>query len=148
MTNDDRSPDKIFQPRTFASIRLASGKTQLEVAIAAGLNNRISVWQWENSDSDKEPKPDQAEKVAKYLGVDVNMFYQELSAEFRELFESNIEAFCISAFESDSDPDRVAQRMAIDIWKHMYPEPININVENNLPENPMASMVNKDEDTD
>lgn len=118
--------DKVFQPRTLAALRLANGKTQMDVARAAGIANRMSVCLWEKEDSDRNPSEKQVARIAAFLGCSADVFYEEIDADFREMFTSDVKAFCLAAMEGK---DKHLKRMALDMFKHLFPESFKAEID-------------------
>ena len=109
-----------FEPRTLRALREMSGLPQIAVARAIGLNNRVSIWRWENPEIDEVPSKQQIERIAQLFDVDPHVFTQRLDYEFKDLVETDIKAFVIAALNSDNTSER---RLALDFMKHAYPEP-------------------------
>lgn len=122
----------------------------MDVAVAAGLRNRMSVYQWESLTHPDVPTKTQLQKIAKFLNVKVEVFYKEITVEFRQLFESDLEAFCLRIF-GDSNAEHHDKRLAIEIWKHLCPEPLPIDTDNDKPQkvqyDPLKDMVNANPET-
>ena len=110
--------DKLkFQGPTLKMYREAHGFTQMQLALVAGLRNRISVAMWEDPKKDNAPADHQIQAIADTFDVSVNVFYQPFDLEFKELWDSDIKAFCIRAMNGD---DMFAKRLALDFYKHVY----------------------------
>ena len=114
---------RTFQPRTMYALREAQGISQMELARVAGIGNRITIYRWEKEDDPTRPSDEQLEKIAERLGVNVDVFFEEMDYEWRVLFENDLKAFCIKVFDSENHQE---QRLALEIWKHLFPDPIEI----------------------
>ena len=112
-----------FQPRTMYALREVQGISQMDLARAAGIRNRISVYRWEKEDDPSTPSDKQLELIAEKLGVKVDVFFEEMDYEWRTLFETDLKAFCIRVFDSENPQE---QRLALEIWKHLFPDPVEI----------------------
>jgi len=120
--------EKKFNPETLRTIRMLMNLRILEVADAIGVS-RMSIMNWESGRI--TPKEIHQKLLAKLYRVNVEDFYDEFDVDFRDIATKSVKELFLRNIELENPKYQV---IALDIYKHLYPEPTKVEMDLNITE--------------